>query len=122
MAVSLLNRNPQGEPMSESNPEKIVTINRVYPTALETRHANNVVVQHDQDNFFLSFFDVWAPIIVGTDEEKEKQIASIDHIDAKCVARIVLSPTRAQELIELLAENVLVYKSRFNLGHNEETE
>lgn len=108
--------------MSEGHPEKIVLINRVYLPDLETRHANNVVVQHDQDNFFLSFFDVWAPIIVGTDEEKEKQIASIDHIDAKCVARIVLSPTRAQELIELLTENVQVYKNRVMPKHDTKTE
>lgn len=120
--IDRYNRNPQGKPMSQSNPEKIVTINRVYPPDLETRHANNIVVQHDQDNFFLSFFDVWVPIIIGTNEEKERQIEAVDSIDAKCVARIILSPSRALELINLLTENIRAYESRFNLKRDSETE
>ncbi len=108
--------------MLERNPEKLVKINRVYPPDLETRHANNIVVQHDQDNFFLSFFDVWAPVIIGTEEEKQELIEAIDSIDARCVARIVLSSTRAKELIELLNQNIQMYESRFILKRDSETE
>lgn len=85
---------------------KKVKIERVYPDDLKSYFVSNVVVQHQPDNFILSFFEVWPPAILGqTDEEKEKEFSAIDRVEAKCVARLVLTPSTMKQFLDTIADN-----------------
>ena len=91
--------------------EKRISIERTYPEDLKSHFVSNIVVQHQPDIFILSFFEVWPPAILGeSDEEKQQAIEAIDHVEAKCVARIVLTPIKMEEFIETMTENLRRYK------------
>ncbi len=85
---------------------KKTKIERTYPDDLKSYFVANVVVQSQPDNFILSFFEVWPPAILGeTEEEKLKEFNAIEHVDAKCVARLVLTPSTMKEFLDTMAEN-----------------
>lgn len=76
--------------------------------SLRTEHATHLVVQSHGSEFTLLFFEYQPPLTVGTPEEQADQIAKLPHVEAKCVAKIVMSaPNTAQ------ASNVL----KEHLGH-----
>jgi hypothetical protein len=95
--------------MPEKKPEvisKTVRIDRVYPNDLKTHFVSNFVIQTQPDHFVLTFFEVWPPAIVGSSEEKKAALDGLQSVEAKCVARIVVTPARMQELAKLIQENV----------------
>ncbi len=91
----------------EAAPSKEVKVRRVYPENLSSHLVANLVVQHQPDIFILSFFEVWPPPILGrTQEEVQKEIDAIDHIDINCVARLAVTPARMREFVAIMAENL----------------
>jgi non-ribosomal peptide synthetase component F len=90
---------------------KEIRIERVYPEDLQSHFVSNIVVQHQPGIFILSFFEVWPPAILGeSDEEKKQVIDTIDHVEAKCVARLVLTPSKMREFLETMSENLHNYE------------
>jgi len=86
---------------------KKVKLERKYPKDLQSHFVSNIVVQHESDHFILSFFEVWAPAIIGeTEEEKMLILESIDSVEANCVARIVLTHDRMMEFAQLINDNI----------------
>jgi hypothetical protein len=97
--------------MSEKLIAKKVRIDRIYPDNLQSNFVSNIVVQHQPDHFILSFFEVWPPAILGnSDAETQKVLDSVDRVDAKCVARLVLTPARMKEFVQLISENLVNYE------------
>lgn len=93
-------------PKMPENLGKKIKIERTYPDDLKSYFVANVVVQHQPDNFILSFFEVWPPAILGeTEEEKLKEFNTIDQVEAKCVARLVLTPSKMKEFLDTMADN-----------------
>lgn len=84
---------------------KAIKINYVYPDDLKSYFSTNSVVQHQKDHFILSFFETWPPAILGSKEEQLSQFNHLDKINAKCVARIILTPDKMGDLIRVLEEN-----------------
>ena len=85
---------------------KKIKIERTYPDDLKSYFVSNVVVQHQPDIFILSFFEVFPPAILGeTEEEKFQALNAIDHVDGKCVARLVLTPSVMKEFLDTISEN-----------------
>lgn len=85
---------------------KQVRVVRKYPEELQSFFISNIVVQHEPDRFILSFFEVWPPVIIGeTDDEKKRLLDSLESVEAKCVARIVLSPERMKEFLQIANDN-----------------
>ncbi|NLE43846.1 MAG: DUF3467 domain-containing protein [Chloroflexi bacterium] len=82
------------------------------PGELVSRYATNFVVQHTENEFILSFFEAEAPILLGTPEENLATLQSIGSVKARCVARIIVSPSRMPELIRIMGENYDRYQSR----------
>lgn len=89
---------------------KKVRIDRVYPDTLQSHFVSTVVVQHQPDAFILSFFEVWPPAVLGeTAEEKQRALESIENVEAKCVARLVLTPGKMREVVGIMTENLKSY-------------
>jgi len=98
--------------MSETSDRKQVRIVRKYPDDLQSYYASHIVVQHEPDRFILSFFEVWPPAIIAeTDEEKQQLLESIDSVEAKCVARIIMSPNRMEEFLRLANDSFSRFES-----------
>jgi len=106
---------------------KQIKLNWVYPQDLETHFVTNMVVQHQEDHFIISFFETWPPAITGNVDERHKQLESINEVDAKCVARIVVTPEKMRDFLNAFQENVEKFhlsKKRFEIlrernGENE---
>jgi hypothetical protein len=99
--------------MSETIPSKKVRIDRKYPDDLQSYFISDIVVQHEQDRFILTFFEVWPPAIIGeTDEEKLNILNSIDHVEAKCVARIVMTPDKMREFMKAATDNLSSFENK----------
>jgi hypothetical protein len=96
--------------------EKAITkelrLERVYPDSLQTHYVSNILVQHQPDMFVISFFEVWPPAILSENKEDlNRQLATVDHVDAKCVSRIVVSPSRMKEFLDAMSENFNNYEA-----------
>ena len=89
------------EEMSETD-ALAVPIEWQIPEDLTPRYATNFVIQNTGHEFVLSFFEVRPPIILGNPEEKRAQLEKLGSVSAKCIAQIVLSPTRMAEFVRLL--------------------
>jgi len=71
--------------------------------------------------FILSFFEVWPPAILGeTDEEKQEMLDSLESVEAKCVARLVVTPSRMREFIAVMNENLSNYERLIKALSSEE--
>ena len=73
--------------------------------------ANHLVVHNtDEGEFFLSFFEVVQPVLLGTPDEQREQLESINEVKAKCVSRIVISADRVPGFIGAIAERYERYQ------------
>ena len=103
--------------MAEGTEAKAVSlsINRVIPKELKgSKFANDVVIQHAQGSFTISFFEILIPIILEKDEEKRnKIIKELKEIEAHCVARVTLSPNQLLKMLDAIQENIIRYETQF---------
>ncbi|MGH7826374.1 MAG: DUF3467 domain-containing protein [Candidatus Binatia bacterium] len=84
----------------------------VIPDDLVPRYATNVVVQHDENEFVISFFELQKPIVIGTPEQRKKAVDSIHNIRARCVSQIILSPRKMKDFIGAMETNLKRYEER----------
>ena len=90
---------------------KNIRIERTYPADLQSHFVSDIVVQHQPDTFILSFFEIWPPPILGeSEEEKQRKLDALDHVEAKCVARLVVTPSKMREFLETMSENLRNYE------------
>ncbi len=92
--------------MSEDSMTFELPIDWYSPESLTTRYVNNIVVQHTEHEFTLSFFETIPPIVTGTPEEQEAQLQSLKSVRAECVSRIIVSPERMKDFIKALQINL----------------
>lgn len=64
--------------------------------------ANNFVIQHTENEFVLTFFQVAPPILIRPTRE---DIEAIESVPAQAVARIALTPHAMAELLDVMTEN-----------------
>jgi hypothetical protein len=76
-----------------------------------THWANRYVVQHDNNVFILSFFELLPPIILGTTQEaRNAEIARLGGtIRPKGVARILIPADRMEDFIGILNKQLDKY-------------
>jgi hypothetical protein len=90
---------------------KSVKLNHIFPEDLKSNFVSNMIIQFRPDHFVLSFFEIWPPPVVGeTKEEKDSIINKIEHIDAKCVSRLVITPEKMHDFIRAMSENLREYE------------
>lgn len=94
---------------------KKVKINYHFPEDLNTYFVENIIAQHQPGFFILSFFETFLPPIVGeTPEDREKALEKLKEVDAKCVARLVVTPEKMNDIIEVLIENFDAYRQKIS--------
>jgi hypothetical protein len=93
-----------------------------YPPDLESHFVLNLVIQNQPEYFILSFFEAWAPpIIAETEEERRQQVEDLSTLEAKCVARLVVTPSKMQEFVQLMTQNLVDWQNmRASLGESRE--
>lgn len=82
-----------------------------FPEGLQTRYANNVLVQAGRFEFIISFFEVQLPILLGSPEENKAKLEEIGSVRADCVSKIVMSPEIVPALIMALQTELEKYRS-----------
>mgnify|MGYP001501869639 CR=1 FL=1 len=78
---------------------------------LKTRYANNLIVQHSDNEFVLRFYETLPPVIFGGPDEVQKQVDQLTHVDAECVASVIISPNRIPAFIKALQSNYEKYQA-----------
>ncbi len=90
------------------------------PEDMPLAYATTVVAQHTQDEFVISFFSVAPPVILGDPEVVRQKQGEIASLPAQCVARIVLTPSRMAQLVNVVKSNLAKYEERFGVLSSED--
>jgi len=89
-----------------------VPIEWYYPEDIVSRYVTNMVVQHTEHEFIVSFFEVQPPVLLGDVETRTAQLDEVKSVRANCVARVILAPERLAEFIQVLQDNLDNYRKR----------
>ena len=90
---------------------KQVKLKYIYPEDLQTHFVSNIVVDHQPDRFVISFFEVFPPpVLAESDADRQRIVDSLDSIDAKCVARLVVTPQTMEQFVRVMSENFGNYR------------
>ena len=105
--------------MTEQMPGSMKALPIVYevPDDLGAQYATNLVIQHSNHEFVLSFFEIIPPVILGSPEERVAQLKDVTAVRARCLARIVVAAGRMQGFVEAMQENLSNYLAQ--KGENE---
>ena len=79
------------------------------PEGLDVIWANNATVQHQEEDFLLTFFQVAPPILLTPSRE---EMEAIKTVRATAVARIAMSPIQIERLISALQDNFAKWKMK----------
>lgn len=86
---------------------KQIPVKWVYPEDIVPRVVQNMTCSYQEGFFLLSFFETWQPEMFGrTPEEKQKVFDSLKEVEAKCVAKIVVTPEKMKDFVRALNESV----------------
>jgi Protein of unknown function (DUF3467) len=83
-----------------------------FPESIQSRYANNMLVQVGQFEFIISFFEMQLPMLSGSPEENKEKLEEMGAIRAECVSKIVLSPELVPGLINALQTELEKYQSQ----------
>ena len=75
----------------------------VIPDSIRTDHATHMIVQQQGTEFTFLFFEAAVPLFMGPPEEQIAAYKALEYIEAKCVAKVVMSvETTTQGAINLM--------------------
>ena len=64
--------------------------------------ADNMLVQIDEHECHLSFYEIKPPLVIKTSDEKKSRLPRLKSIPARCVVRVVISRKRLKTFAEAL--------------------
>lgn len=82
------------------------------PEDIKTQYATNMLVQHTENEFIVSFFEAWPPFLSGTPEEIKAMLEELKSVRATCISRIVMSPQFMERVVKALQTNLERFKQR----------
>jgi hypothetical protein len=91
--------------MSDDN-QVLVPIEWYVPDDLVARYATNMIVQKSKDEYFISFFEVKPPLILGEPKEIIGQVKQLSSVRATCVAQVIVSSGRMPDFVKALEKNL----------------
>jgi hypothetical protein len=78
--------------------------------SLRSEHATHLVVQSHGSELTLLFFELQPPFTTGTPQEQAERMEKLPHVEAKCVAKIVMSAPNAAQASDALSEQMDQFK------------
>jgi hypothetical protein len=93
----------------QSDDAKVVPVIWEVPAGVPTHYSTNLVVQHTDEDFTITFWDVRPPVLIGTREEKRKQVEALKEIRPTALVRIILSPSKMREFTQVMQDNLKTF-------------
>ena len=78
----------------------------------EIAFVNQLVVQHQGNEFILTFGQQAPPMILGDAEETIKQAREIEYVPVRIAARIGITAQRMAEFVQVMQQNLQRYEQR----------
>jgi len=91
---------------------KEVLIDFEVPPDFPTKYASNLVVQHTEHDFTITFFDIRPPLLVGLPEDKASQLAALETVKATPLARIVVAASRMRQFVRVFQDNLETFEGK----------
>lgn len=82
-------------------------------------YVTNLVVQHTEHEFIISFFELKPPVLLGSPEEKQEQAERLGNLKARCVAQVTIPASRMPQVLEAINGNYQNYLSKLS-NHEED--
>lgn len=87
------------------------------PEGVVSRYATNLVVQHSEHEFIVSFYEAQPPLLLGTAEDNKAVLERMGEVRGTCVARVVIAAGRMAEFVRVLQDDLATYeKNRVEQG------
>ena len=86
----------------EDEEEREVPLEWYVPGGTISRYATNMIVQHTDQEFVISFFESAPPLLIG--RPTKEQLEGLK-VRAECVARIIITKERMPIFLETLHTN-----------------
>lgn len=78
---------------------------------ITSRYATEMTVQHTDQEFLLSFYEIIPPVLSGSPHERKAQAEALGQVRANCLARIIVSAARMPGFIKAMNENLRSFQS-----------
>lgn len=78
--------------------------------------SNMQIVQHEDQEFILTFGQFVPPLAVGSPEEVEEHVRRIPHVPVKTIARIAMTPPRFEAFMQALGSNYEKWQEKQRQG------
>jgi len=78
----------------------------IIPENIVNKYATNIVVQNTNNEYILSFFEIYPPLILGPAEDQYRQAKELKSVPARCVARIIVSPTNMKDFLKVIQDHI----------------
>ena len=99
---------------NEARPEQVRPVKLIFDDNSQASvYATNITVQHSPHEFIISFYEARPPLVMGTPEERERQMEAIEHVFASCVARVTVAASRMDGFVNALKGNYESYLRNF---------
>lgn len=85
---------------------KQVAISRINPDNIRSVFANDLLVTHSDNEFFLTFSEIEIPPIL-----EEKDLQNLTTIEAITRIKLIITPRFAEAILKTLSSNLDNYKS-----------
>jgi len=82
-------------------------------------YGTNLIVQHTENEFILSFFELKPPVLFGDPAEKQRQAERLGSLKARCVAQITIHASRMPQFVEAINDNYQNYLAKVS-SHEED--
>jgi len=79
-------------------------------------YANNVLIQHTDSEFIITFFEILPPIISPDPSRQNEEIARMKSVPARAVAKIIMAHEPAIQFQSAMQDNISKFLARNEAG------
>jgi hypothetical protein len=90
----------------------------VVSDTIRTEHATHLIVQQQGSEFTFFFFEEAVPPLLGPQEEQIAAYEALEYIEAKCVAKVVMSAENATLAENILMDSLNIYQATLQQAMN----
>lgn len=92
------------------------------PPGFPTLYSTHLVVQHGEEDFTITFWDLRPPVLMGSLEEKQQQVWALKEVRPTALARIVVSPSRMRQFTQVMRDNLKTFDETYTDAPAKETQ